>query len=60
MQAYDDFDAALSCREMARKWKSYRLPGWRMDHKMELRRAIRAWKHYKDAVKKAGEWRAAA
>lgn len=48
---YDDFFRAKQCRENARRCRNYRLPGWRLDHRLELRRALRAWKHYAEAVR---------
>jgi hypothetical protein len=60
MQAYDDFDAAVSHWKMAGWYLRHKLPGWKLDHMMELRRARRAWGHYASAVRKAKSWRAAA
>ncbi|RWF44256.1 MAG: hypothetical protein EOS65_02450 [Mesorhizobium sp.] len=51
VQADEDFRTAKECRETARFYLRTRLPGWRLDHRLELRRAIRFWRHYKAAVR---------
>lgn len=52
-RADEDFHIVQQCRENARFYARYKLPGWRLDHRLELRRAIRAWKHYAAAVRSA-------
>jgi len=60
MRAYDDFDEAIQHWKMAGWFLRNKIPGWRMDQMLELRRARRAWRHYASAVRKAKSWRAAA
>lgn len=51
--ADDDFWKAVDARKSAHQALRYRLPGWRLDHMLEMRRALRAWKHYAEAVRAA-------
>lgn len=46
-----DFQIAQECRRNARRLVRVRGPGWRFIHRLELRRAIRFWQHYKAAVR---------
>lgn len=56
MQAYSDFDTAISAWALARQDR--RLGGWRW--RLDIRRARRAWSHYKRAVRAAQNMRIAA
>lgn len=59
MIAYEDFDAAINHRQLAR-WNLRTKPlGWAGEFQTEIRKAIRAWKHFKNAVRKAEARRAA-
>ena len=46
-----DFQIAKSCREQAARLVRFKGPGWRFSHRLELRRAIRYWQHYKTTVR---------
>jgi hypothetical protein len=59
LQADDDFRRAVEARHAAHLQLRWRLPAWRFVHRLEMRRAIRAWKHYAKAVRKASHRRAA-
>lgn len=50
-RADSDFQIAKSCREQASRLARSKGPGWRFEHRLELRRAIRYWQHYKTAVR---------
>jgi len=58
--AYDDFDAAVQSRRLAHWYRRNRTLGWQGDFHLHMRRAIRAWGHYADAVRKASNMRIAA
>lgn len=47
----DDFAKAMTAWSAARRELAYQLPGWRFNHRFELRAAIRAWKRYASAVR---------
>ncbi len=51
IRADSDFRIAQECRAQARRILRYRNPGWRFSHRLELRRAIRFWQHYKTTVR---------
>ena len=55
MRAYSDYDAALSNWHMARFNRRWNLQ-WRLD----MRRALRHWNHYRAAVRAAQAGRIAA
>ena len=57
--AYEDFDTATRCRNMAH-WH-YRVggPAWLFNFTFEMREALRAWKRYATAVRAAGQRKAA-
>ena len=55
LRADTDFRTALMHRDQARRELRWRLPGWRLDHRLEMRRAIRAWQHYADAVRRIAQ-----
>jgi len=46
-----DFRIAQECRAQAGRLTRSRGPGWRFAHRLELRRAIRFWQHYKATVR---------
>ncbi len=46
-----DFNIARECRAQARRLIRNRTPGWRFSHRLEMRRAIRFWQHYKSTVR---------
>lgn len=46
-----DFNIARECRAQAHRIARSRTPGWRFIHRLELRRAIRYWQHYKTTVR---------
>lgn len=46
-----DFKIASDCRDQARRLIRNRTPGWRFIHRLELRRAMRHWQHYKTTVR---------
>lgn len=50
-RASADYELAIKSRANARRHRSYRLPGWRLDHMLEMRRALRAWKHFSEAMR---------
>jgi hypothetical protein len=50
-QADADFQTAKYCREEAARLVRFRGPAWRFAHRLELRRAIRFWQHYKTTVR---------
>lgn len=52
-RADEDFHIVQQCRENARFFARHKLPGWRLDHRLELRRAIRHWRYYKLAIRSA-------
>lgn len=56
MQAYSDYDNALMHWNLARLHMRARNWQWRLD----MRRALRFWKHYKRAVRAAQDVRIAA
>lgn len=56
VQAYADFDDALANWRQARRARANGDWCWRLD----MRRALRFWKHYADAVRRANERRIAA
>lgn len=56
MRAYTDFDRAISDWGLARFSRRNNIWSWRLD----MRSALRAWRHYKQAVRKARGWRVAA
>lgn len=56
MRAYSDFDIAISSWALARQDR--RLGGWQW--RLDIRRAQRAWAHYKKAVRLAKQGRIAA
>lgn len=58
--AYDDFDDARQNRRLAHWYRRNKTLGWRGDFHLQMRRAIRAWRHYADAVRKAENMRIAA
>ena len=51
IRADSDYRIAQECRAQARRLVRDRGPGWRFSHRLELRRAMRFWKHYADAVR---------
>lgn len=51
MQAYEDFDKAVSSWALARFNRRNGIWFWHLD----MRAALRAWKHYKRAVRAAQE-----
>lgn len=56
IRAYDDFDAALVHWRSARHARRFGMWGWQLD----MRRALRFWRHYATAVRKARNRRIAA
>lgn len=48
-----DFRNAMRARDNARRELHWKLPGWRWNHRFEMRAAIRAWRHYSNAVRSA-------
>lgn len=50
-RAAADYDAAMIARASARVAIRWRTPGWRLDHMLEMRRAMRAWKHFSKAMR---------
>lgn len=50
-RADEDFHQALASRDMARFYLRWKVPGWRLDHRLEMRRAIRFWRHYATALR---------
>lgn len=52
-RADEDFRMAVASRNLARFALKWRTPGWRLDHRLEMRRAIRYWRHYANAVRAA-------
>jgi hypothetical protein len=50
-RADEDFRQALASRDLARFHRKWKTPGWRLDHRLEMRRAIRYWRHYAEAVR---------
>ena len=50
-RAYADFQTAIECRQQAHRIIHNRGPGWRFSHRLELRRAIRFWRHYAQIVR---------
>lgn len=59
MQAYDDFDTAVASWAMSR-WLRNHTRGWGAERVLEMRRALRAWKRYAEAVRTARNMRIAA
>lgn len=53
VRADDAFRAAMEFRRDAHFALRWKTPGWRMDHRLGMRRAIRSWKRYADTVKAA-------
>lgn len=53
MQAYDDFDQAFTARRIAHWCRRNKTLGWGHQFHLEMRRAMRRWKHFKAAVRKA-------
>ncbi len=51
MQAYDDFDMAMERRRRAHLALRWQAP--RVEHRYLLSEAIRLWRHYAKAVRKA-------
>lgn len=58
--AYDDFDAAVQGRRLAHWYRRNKTLGWQGDFHLQMRRAIRSWGYYAEAVRKAGNMRIAA
>lgn len=56
MQAYSDYDQALANWHLARQDR--RAGGWQW--RLDMRRALRFWRHYKRAVRAAQDVRIAA
>ncbi|PAQ03687.1 hypothetical protein LRP31_25685 [Mesorhizobium mediterraneum] len=52
-RAHADFQTARECRLTARIYLRHKTPGWRFIHRLEMRRAIRFWHHYAEAVRAA-------
>jgi len=50
--AFRNATAARRTAQLALRW---RLPAWRFNHRMEMRRAIAAWKQYAEAVRRAAK-----
>lgn len=50
-----DFQTAKMCRENAARLLRFKEPGWRFAHRLEMRRAIRFWRHYATAVRTTQE-----
>lgn len=46
-----DFRTAKECRENATRMLRNKAPGWRFSHRLELKRAMRFWRHYAEAVR---------
>ena len=53
MQAYDDFEQALASRRIAHWCRRNKIPGWGHEFHLEMRLALRHWKHFAAAVRKA-------
>jgi hypothetical protein len=53
IRADTDFRIAQECQAEARRILQHRGPAWRFSHRLELRRAMRFWKHYANAVRAA-------
>lgn len=51
--AYGDYDAAVGFRQAASWLVRWKPPGWRFDHRMEMRRALKAWKRFKAVARSA-------
>ena len=47
----EDFHQAMASRDLARFYLKWKTPGWQLDHRLEMRRAIRHWRHYAKAVR---------
>lgn len=57
--AYEDFDVASQCRRLAHWYRRNKPFGWQGDFHIQMRRAIRAWGHYAEAVRRASQRKAA-
>lgn len=55
LRAITDYQTAVEARSMARRELRWRMPAWRLIHRLELRRAIRAWRHYAKAVREVAQ-----
>lgn len=60
MRAYADFETACASWQLARWHRRVRPMGWALDASLDMRRALRSWRHYANAVRKAKRGRLAA
>lgn len=51
LRAITDYQTATEARSMAHRELRWKQPAWRLIHRLELQRAIRAWQHYKTAIR---------
>lgn len=52
LRAITDYQTAVEARHTAHRELRWKMPAWRLNHRLELRRAIRAWRHYANAVRR--------
>lgn len=60
MRAYADFETACASWRIARWNRRVRPIGWALDASLDMRRALRSWRHYANAVRKAKRGKMAA
>lgn len=52
IRAITDYQMAVEARHTAHRELRWKMPAWRLIHRLELRRAIRAWRHYANAIRR--------